>query len=299
MQISEDQLTRWAKAPSETEEGKCQNAVRIISEAIQNHFGSDVSVFLQGSYRNRTNVRQDSDVDIVVLHEGYYFPNVNSLSEAEQRAYWDNFTGSSYTFQDYKTEVLSLMNKVFGAHNVTRKNKCIRVNGNDNRVHADVVPCFVHKRLRSGGDVEAEGVEFAMDQGGERIFSFPKQHYDNGTSKNKNTKEMYKPVVRILKNVRNVLVDEGTLEKDLITSFFLECLTWNVLPHTHFHENNYADATRNILVQLYEDMGDAQKANEYAEVSDLKWLFRGNSRFTHQHARNFAEKAWNHIGYEN
>lgn len=298
MQITEEQLARWAKAPSETEEGKCQNAVSMVSEAIQNHFGSDVSIFLQGSYRNRTNVRQDSDVDIVVLHEGYYFPDVSGLDETEKSAYWDDFTGSSYTFQDYKTEVHNLMERVFGAYNVTRKNKCIRINGDSRRVHADVVPCFVHKRLRSGGQVEAEGIEFAMDQGG-RTFSFPKQHYDNGVSKNKFTQEMYKPVVRILKNVRNVLVDEGEMEKDLMSSFFLECIAWNVLPHTHFHENNYGDATRNILVQLYEDMNDPQKANEYAEVSDLKWLFKGSTRFNHQQVKNFAEQAWNHIGYEN
>jgi tRNA nucleotidyltransferase (CCA-adding enzyme) len=66
MAINEDQLKRWATAPSETEETKCQNAVRLITNAIKERFGSDVTVFLQGSYKNRTNVRQDSDVDIVV-----------------------------------------------------------------------------------------------------------------------------------------------------------------------------------------------------------------------------------------
>lgn len=298
MQISEEQFNRWAKAPSETEEGKCQNAVKQISDAIQEKYGSDVSIFLQGSYKNRTNVRQDSDVDITVLHEGYYFPDVNGLDETEKSLYWKNFTGSQYTFQDFKSEIHDLMNKIFGTERVKRKNKCIRIDGNSYTVHADVVPCFVHKRFRNNETVEAEGIEFVADSG-IRTFSFPKQHYDNGVAKNKNTNEMYKPIVRILKNVRNILVDDGLIDKDLIPSFFLECLVWNILPHSHFHENNYAEATRNILITLYQDMGDPTKANAYAEVSDLKWLFRANPHLTHQQARDFTIKAWNHIGYEN
>ena len=111
MKISEEQLTRWAKAPSETEEGKCQNAVNRITEIIKNKFGSDVSVFLQGSYRNRTSVKQDSDVDIVVLHEGYYFSDVGGLSESDKTTYWKNFVGSDYTFSQFKNDIHNLLMK--------------------------------------------------------------------------------------------------------------------------------------------------------------------------------------------
>src|SRR3989339_1525459 len=204
MNISEEQLSRWAKAPSETEEGKCQNAVSRITEAVKEKFGSGVSVFLQGSYRNRTNVKQDSDVDIVVLHKGYYFPDVSGLSESDKAAYRKNFIGSDYTFSQFKNDVHGLLKDTFGADLVTRKDKCIMVNGNDYRVDADVVPCFIHKRFRSLYVVEAEGIELVTDLG-VHIHSFPEQHYDNGVAKNSNTGMMYKPVTRILKNVRNEL----------------------------------------------------------------------------------------------
>lgn len=298
MNISEEQLTRWAKAPSETEEGKCQNAVSRIMEIVKNKFGTNVSVFLQGSYRNRTNVRQDSDVDIVVLHEGYYFSDVGGLSESDKAAYWTNFVGSDYTFSQFKNDVHTLLKDTFGASLVTRKNKCIRVDGNDYRVDADVVPCFVHKRFHSLHSVEAEGIELVTDAG-VHIHSFPKQHHDNGVAKNDDTDKMYKSVARILKNVRNELVDKGTISLDNMPSFFLECLVWNVLPNTHFKKDTYTSATRAVIATVWNEMREVEKANNYAEVSDLKWLFRGSPNRTHQQAQNFMQHAWDFIGYEN
>lgn len=298
MRVSEEQLVRWAKTPSETEEVKCQNAVSRITEVIKDNFGNDVSVFLQGSYRNRTNVRQDSDVDIVVLHKGYYFSDIDRLSESEKVAYQKNLVRSEYGFSQFKNEVHCALINDFGVMAVTRKNKCIRVNGNNYRISADVIPCFIHKRFSSLDFVAAEGVEFISDAG-IHIRSFPKQHYDNGVRKNKNTNEIYKPVVRILKNIRKDLIDQGAITIESMPSFFIECLVWNVLPNTHFQQDTYTAATRAIIATLWNEMREPEKANNYAEISDLKWLFKGNSSRTHQQAKDFMQLAWDFIGYEN
>lgn len=296
MNITEEQLQRWGRSPSETEEGKCQNAVRMITEALNQRFGADVSVFLQGSYRNRTNIRQDSDVDVVVLHTGYYFPDVSLLPSEDQQTYWSGFSKAPYSFSDYKAEVLNLMEGVFGAAHTQRKNKCIRIAGNDYRVNADVVPCFVHRRIGGGGETTEEGVQFLSDSG-DSIFSFPKQHYDNGVAKNGHARQMYKPAVRILKNVRNGLVEDGKFTDKLMPSFLLECLVWNVLPHTHFHADTHEEVIKNVLVTLFNDMNDPEKARQYAEVSDLKWLLRGG--FNAEQAKTFVLHAWDYMGYEN
>ena len=66
----EDTLQSWAKAPGETEQQRCDNAVTAVRKAIDASSaleGRDIRVFPQGSYRNRTNVPQDSDVDVCVL----------------------------------------------------------------------------------------------------------------------------------------------------------------------------------------------------------------------------------------
>lgn len=61
---------RWSVGPSTTESEKCENAERMIHDALKAHEGlkaRTIKVFVQESYRNRTNVRSDSDVDICVL----------------------------------------------------------------------------------------------------------------------------------------------------------------------------------------------------------------------------------------
>jgi hypothetical protein len=81
-------------------------------------------------------------------------------------------------------------------------------------------------------------------------------------------------------------------------SFHLECLVWNVLLE-HFNSNRYYDATRNVIASIWNDMREVDKSNNYAEASDLKWLFRGSSEITPEQAKNFMQHAWNYIGYEN
>ena len=85
MAISRDQIDRWSNAPSEREETKCQNTVERVKQIIRNHFGNDVYIYLQGSYRNRTNVKAESDVDIVIEHPNYYFPGLSSLSDEKNK----------------------------------------------------------------------------------------------------------------------------------------------------------------------------------------------------------------------
>ena len=77
MNISEDTFTTRSKGPSQTESDKCSNAETAVKKAITSSADLDdlnISVFAQGSYRNRTNVRQDSDVDICVRYNSTFFP---------------------------------------------------------------------------------------------------------------------------------------------------------------------------------------------------------------------------------
>jgi len=59
----------WSQGPGKTESDKAENAETAIRKAIKASEplkNLDITVFAQGSYRNRTNVRQESDVDICV-----------------------------------------------------------------------------------------------------------------------------------------------------------------------------------------------------------------------------------------
>src|SRR3989344_892042 len=281
MAISEQQFARWAKAPSETEESKCKAAVERTTKAIRAKFGAGVRIFLQGSYKNRTNVKLDSDVDIVVCYTGVYFPDTLYLSDEQTKTFHALTSNSEYKFPQFKNEVEALLIGEFDYGEIERKENCLRVKGNGYRVQADVVPAFVHKRLRSEypSDDHTEGIEFRTDKG-VKVISFPEQHYDSGVQKNANTGMMYKPIVRILKNIRNDFVESGEMTLKDMPSFSIECLVWNVLPHTHFQHSTYGDATKAVIKQIWNDVQNAEKVKSYTEVSELLRLFPPPSKIT-------------------
>lgn len=295
MSIYEEQLSNWAKAPSETEEGKCQVIVERVTNTIKAEFGNKVRIFLQGSYKNRTNVKLDSDVDIIVCYQDVYFHSDAFLSNEEKTTFQSLRNRSDYHFSEFRSKIESLLISVFTS-DVELKEKCIKIKGNTYRVNADVIPAFVHKRLRTGypNDTHTEGIEFRTSTGS-KIISFPEQHYANGVQKNKDTSQMYKPIVRILKKVRNELIDQGQMTSKDMSSFMVECLVWNVLPHTHFLHNTYKEATKAVITQIWNDMRDTNKSDKYAEVNNLHWLFRGRDNNTPQQAEDFMLKAWNFI----
>ena len=71
----EETFSQWASPPGKSEEERLENAARAIRDAVQadDKLRLVTKIFLHGSYRNRVNVRQDSDVDVGVLYTGNSF----------------------------------------------------------------------------------------------------------------------------------------------------------------------------------------------------------------------------------
>ena len=67
-------------------------------------------------------------------------------------------------------------------------------------------------------------------------MNYPKQHSANLTQKHQNTNNWLKPMVRIFKNMRSKLEDNGLLEKGVAPSYYLEGLLYNV-PNEKFTTN--------------------------------------------------------------
>lgn len=292
MNFTEQQLIDWSRPVSTSEDQKCQNAISQVTSALRSKFGNKVSIFLQGSYRNNTNVRQNSDVDIVLRYDDAYYPDLQRLSEADKATYNAKRTSSGYNFDQLKEDTKSALTQSFGT-SVKRKNKCIQVDGNTNRITADVIPCFVLKRYATLSSIEAEGIKFYSDDNKE-IMSFPNQHYANGTNKTNQTYRLYKRMVRILKVINYRLIDDRRISDSLISSFFIECLVYNV-PNSKFISGNYSQTLRNVIGQIYHDM--KENAN-YTEVNELFWLFSSRSPRTRNDAMNFMQLCWNYIGYD-
>ena len=73
-----------------------------------------------------------------------------------------------------------------------------------------------------------EGIGFYLPDEGRWVVSYPQQHHQRGSKKEKVANKRLKRTVRMFKAARNRLVDKGALTKDDAPSYFIECLLYNV-----------------------------------------------------------------------
>lgn len=296
MSISEDTFTSWSKGPGTTEQKKCDNAecaVRKAIDASESLAAMDITVFPQGSYAGRTNVRQDSDVDICV--------RLNSIAFSD---YPDGKGNSDYgrvesdlKFADYRNMVGKALTDYFGAKSVTRGSKAFDVHENSYRIDADVIATFEYRRYLSDGTNRWHaGVAFKTDAG-DLIKNFPKQCYDSGVAKNDRVGRRYKRVVRILKRLRNAMQDQGITAAKNVSSFLIECLVWNV-PDDRFNHDSYSADVRAVLAHTFNATLNDNDCSSWVEPNELKWLFKGAKPWTRVQAHDFLGAAWNQCGFK-
>ena len=208
----------------------------------------NLEVFLQGSYANSTNIRADSDVDIVVMTRRTFHGSVGRLS-ARGKALWDALPAPSYLANDLRTEVTAALVAYYGAARVTQRNKCIAVAKRDGYVDADVVPCLEYHWYRDPDSIAnfIEGISIQPLRG-ERIINFPKEHIQNGQRKNVLCSERYKPTVRQMKHLRNRAIAEHRLAEGVAPGYMLECMTYNA-PVDRFSANN-SERLRDVVLWL-------------------------------------------------
>ena len=296
MSISEDTFTSWSKVPGTTEQERCDNAERAVRKAIDASealSAMDITVFPQGSYAGRTNVRQNSDVDICV--------RLNSVAFSD---YPDGKGNSDYgrvesdlKFADYRNMVGKALTDYFGAKSVTRGIKAFDVHENSYRIDADVIATFEHRRYLSDGTNRWHaGVAFKTDAG-DLIKNFPKQCYDSGVAKNDRVGRRYKRVVRILKRLRDAMQDQGITAAKNVPSFLIECLVWNV-PDDRFNHDSYAADVRAVLAHTFNATLNDNDCSSWVETNELKWLFKGAKPWTRVQAHDFLGAAWNQCGFK-
>ena len=292
----EETFTSWAKGPGKTEQDKCENAENAVKKAIsasKKLSTMDVTVFAQGSYAARTNVRQNSDVDICVRLNSHSFCDYPpGKTDADY-----GMVASDFTFADYRNLVGEALSSYLGAKAVTRGNKAFDVHENTYRIDADVIATFEHRRYYSDGTNQwHSGIAFNTDDG-ELIKNFPTHCYDNGVEKNDRTSRRYKRVVRILKRLRDVMQEEKVIAANNVASFLIECLVWNV-PDTHFSHDTYAADVREVLAHAFNATLTDRDCSEWVEVNRLKWLFKGSKPWTRQQAHDYLSAAWDRCGFK-
>ncbi|MEW6155364.1 MAG: nucleotidyltransferase [Actinomycetota bacterium] len=228
MTATRQEHENWTAAGSDVAAKNTYSSIRrALAEVSQRR---DIEVFLQGSYANATNIRNDSDVDIVVMTRQTFQGATERLSPAAQDQY-HALPEARFTRDDLRREVTSALVTYYGAGRVHERNKCIKVDKAPGYVDADVVPSLQYRWYRTPGSGLhgdfVEGIAIHPLRGG-RIINFPKEHIANGQAKNSVCSGRYKESVRQVKRLRNRAVDEGRLRDGVAPGYLLECMVYNV-----------------------------------------------------------------------
>ncbi|GLO66102.1 nucleotidyltransferase domain-containing protein [Oceanobacillus kimchii] len=281
----------WSKPASDTEEVKCDNAVRMIKDALKHSEDLDtfkIDFIPKGSFHNNTNVRLNSDVDVAVVLRNSFFTDYPSGKDKND---FGNVS-SDYKFSTYREDVYRALIKKFGYENVEQGNKSIKIRSNSYRVDADAVPCLEYRRYQTDGSF-LTGTAFMPRDNSNIVKNFPIQHYENGKNKNIETSRRYKKIVRIVKRIRyNMAQESGTHSN--ISSFLIECLIWNV-PNKFFGHTLLADDVLACFNFLIDNTTKYEQCKDWREVSDLLYLFHSERKYTVFETRKFLIDAKNYL----
>ena len=199
MPIPESTLTKWSHHQSGTAFKQAHVPVRETLSA--HNWPSDVKyeVFLQGSYKNDTNLGGDSDVDVVVRLASKLRPRVAALA-GEQLQNDGSHRFALERWQSFREYALKAMRARFG-NAVMSGRKTLKLPKGKIPADADLVVTLSHK----------QGIGFYLPDAGRWVVSFPQQQHQRGLKKEQATNKRFKRTIRMFKAARNQLVSKRVL----------------------------------------------------------------------------------------
>lgn len=292
----EERFAIWARPPSQTSQQKAARAESVIQSAIEASNTLQlhrVSVFSQGSYRNRTNVRDDSDVDICVYcGETCFF----DLPAGKTAAEYGISIPARYPYPAFRNDVQTALHDYLGWSGVTRGNKAFDVHENTYRIDADAIPCVEYQWYPDDGGCVV-GTAFFPDNARHFIHNFPEQNYENGVAKNNRTSRRFKAVVRVLKTLCYEMQSEGFAEAKRASSYLIECLAWNVADDL-FMRDTLAESVGAVVADIWTKTVQKNFVyHDWYEINGIKYLFHGSQPWTYDQVNAFALVAWNYVGF--
>ena len=272
--LAESQLDIWASQGPSVQFTDTYKGVRdsLLDKGAPYPL-ADTEVFLQGSYKNDTNVYGDSDVDIVLCHTGAYYSDLSRLSAEDRRAYETAAGGTAtYGYPDFKRAATAHVTRLY--NNVSARKKALYIpGGNSGRRNADVLVASQFRRYYEFKSWQnqryEEGVSF-FPAGGSMIENFPKQHFNNCATKHHNTKSYFKPMVRIFKSMRNTIMKKGLLGDRVAPSYFIEGMLYNV------PDDQFGDSYQQTWINCFNHIVTADR-EKLVCANYMHWLVRDGS----------------------
>jgi hypothetical protein len=253
MAIPKSQLETWSHQGSVAQSKTTYATIKNTLEAPGSPYaGKSIDVFLQGSYGNDTNIFSESDVDVLIRLNTCFQKDLEQLSQIQKDAFSAAHSDATYTHVEFKRDVLVHLQNKFGT-SVKPGNKAVKIQQSGSRRNADVLIAIQFRRYHrfiSLNDQEYDAGICFYNSSGARIANYPKQHLENCTAKHQATNSLFKPLVRIVKNMRGKLIEDGLLEAGVAPSYYIEGLLYNV-PNDKF-AGSFGDSFVNCINWIHD-----------------------------------------------
>lgn len=303
MAIPDQQLEIWSR------QGAVQTA-KATHQGIRNALASyrgwpagvSYDVYLQGSYANSTNIRADSDVDVVVQCNSIYHPDVAELRGADLLRFNAQRGHTVYEWLDFRRDVLRALRSHYGNLVVREGRHSLKLRRSASHLPADVVPAILYRRFHSFGLLgdlfgpnSTEGMTFWVPAEHRQVINYPKLHLEKGVAKNGAwaTGGHYKPAVRMFKNARTHLVGQGLFPGHTAPSYFLECLLHNV------PDDYYRGGRQQVFQRVVQWLSSADLSGFRSQNGVVLLFGRSPQQWTLRSARqliNSLIRLWNRGG---
>jgi len=288
MSIPTSQLETWSNPGANDSATKTYNRVKnvlIADNSILQQKGKDFEVYLQGSYKNSTNIYADSDVDLVVQLNSTWQRNLSRLSRTQKSRYKQNYSTASYQLDDFHNDVVSTLRADYGRDAVTVEDRALVLKSDSLPLTADIVVCLQYRRYKQFNNKTDqdydEGIFFRDRTTREEIISYPKIHYKNGAEKNRSAHQRYRETIRIIKNARSYLVNKGEISADLAPSYDIECLLYNV------PEDRYKHDYQERYLEILEWRAKAELSDFHCQNGIQKLFGNSSTQWAESDAMNF------------
>ena len=299
MKITDEILSNWSKIASTD---LCKHGYDFMKNRLENldfikSNSQNFEIYLQGSYANHTNIRRESDIDIVLQYNGVFRYDDSKLDALTKLKRNNAFKKADMTFEQFKTQIYQELYAEAANYKsvsgIKYKAKSIKISLQNPSIDVDVVPCFLYKNYWTFSEFDPlnpehyeHGISLNNTDTGDYIINYPKLHKENGEDKNGRTGKNYKVTIRYIKKIKSLLVDKGTIDEKLAPSYFIENLLFNV-PDNLFDGKSYLATFYNILNYLF----DTTRYDAFL-CQHKQWKLFGNSntQWNKEDAKQFVGK---------
>jgi len=228
MSIPETQLETWSNQGAMTTATQTYNSIRnALADGLW-PTANTPDIYLQGSYRNSTNIYAESDVDVIVEIQGVAHWDTSELAPLQALQVNATFRKAPYLWEDGYRDTLATLRDYYGYADVRPGKKAIQVRTPYRT--ADVVVAVEFQKYQSllTAVFHVSGIAVWVEADCAWLTNFPRQHYDNGVQKNARTGGLFKPTVRLFKNANRYMVEQRKLlAAGTAPSYAIECLVYS------------------------------------------------------------------------